>query len=727
MESTTIRARLDSTLSPDQASSSRQHILKNWLARGEPDMVETLREHPELLRQHSVLLELAIDEYEARTQEADLDISRYCTRFDEFGSSVRRSIQRQLEVHRHFSRDGFSIVWPRAGDDFAGFQILEQLGAGASSKVYLALERAVGNRRVVLKVSPSTNFEASILGRLVHPCVTPLYSNGCAPENNLNYLCMPFRGRSTLVDVLEFAFRKHWPRQDQCIFQAATRWQVEDSIVATTSSLKARLRFGSYVDSILKIAIQIADGLIASHGLGIIHGDLKPSNVLLTPEVKPLLLDFNLSHDLSVANASWGGTIPYMPPERLSQLVADQNSLGEVRFTATSDIFSFGALVYELLTGVTPLGSDELPSDPKSAASEAVKRLHSGIQDPRERNPLVSKRLSRHLLRCLALDPIDRFMTMHDVRKALEAEKMSVASVVRRAYVRPVLFAILYGLPVTLFASGALYAMVRPPSFERDYRRGLELIRENNPAAAAEEFNAAITARPSFSAARFELARARLVTGEIELAKNDFALLANREKHLPSVAYLAYCFNLTQGNTTAIPLWEKVLANGVQSVAIHNNLAASYLESSNNQSLDDRLDSVERELVSACAIDPSSLSVNINFVRLAIKKSKAKPSYNPFSSWQAARDALHSRDADESVRLNVALWWSQVLRFRHERELSGDDAVSEARSNQDAIAIAEAEFERLYASFKSHIGGYDQAPHSLQGLLRGDKFFIEPK
>ena len=82
----------------------------------------------------------------------------------------------------------------------------------------------------------------------------------------------------------------------------------------------------TYVDGVLKIAIQMAEALEAAHEQGILHGDLKPSNVLLTPEGRPLLLDFNLSQDFVLSPGVCGGTLPYMPPEYLRVLARHWNS-----------------------------------------------------------------------------------------------------------------------------------------------------------------------------------------------------------------------------------------------------------------------------------------------------------------------------------------------------------------------------------------------------------------
>jgi tetratricopeptide (TPR) repeat protein len=377
---------------------------------------------------------------------------------------------------------------------------------------------------------------------------------------------------------------------------------------------------------------------------------------------------------------------------------------------------------------VTPIGSEALPASPAAAAGEVLGRLRRGIQDPRDLNPLVGKRLSHLLLKCLAFEPIDRFATMREVHHALKADRYSLASLIRKARVRPVLFAALYVAPVILLLSSAIYAVTRPPSFEQDYVDGLTLLSSNNTAAAIDKFNAAIIAKPSYSAARFELARARLAAGETHLAKNDFAILANREHHLPSLAYLAYCLDLEQGYTEAIPLWERVKAAGLDSLAIRNNLAASYLAGSSIHSLKDRLRIAESELAAAYAIDPSSRCVNLNLVRLAVKKAKSDPQFNPFTAWRAARSALNAPEPDPSVRLHVALWWSQVRQFRRVHNIQAPDSnTAELPIGSFEAKTAEASFQALFDSLHPDFDDNGQIPAIFEQQLRGNHLFLEPR
>src|SRR5262249_19624358 len=115
------------------------------------------------------------------------------------------------------------------------------------------------------------------------------------------------------------------------------------------------LRHGTYVEGIRHLGAQLADALDFLHRAEICHRDLKPSNVLLTPNGRAVLLDFNLSFDALRVEQRFGGTLPYMAPEQLRAV--DFPTDAEVGAVGPrSDLFAFGVLVYELLTGRHPFG-----------------------------------------------------------------------------------------------------------------------------------------------------------------------------------------------------------------------------------------------------------------------------------------------------------------------------------------------------------------------------------
>src|SRR5439155_26206933 len=106
----------------------------------------------------------------------------------------------------------------------------------------------------------------------------------------------------------------------------------------------------SYVEAVRWMGSGLVDGLAHAHERGIVHRDLKPANILLTDEGQPMLLDFDLAHDTKLrgraAIAHIGGTLPFMAPEQIQAFRA-QTLLLDYR----GDIYSFGVIFYELLTG----------------------------------------------------------------------------------------------------------------------------------------------------------------------------------------------------------------------------------------------------------------------------------------------------------------------------------------------------------------------------------------
>ena len=275
-----------------------------------------------------------------------------------------------------------------AGTRLGPYEILTPIGAGGMGEVYRARDERL-KRDVAIKVLPPSysqdadrlrrfEHEAQSAGGLNHPNITAVYDLG-------SYEGAPY----IVTELLE------------------------------GETLRARLSGGAIaVRKAIEYAVQIARGLAAAHEKGIIHRDLKPENLFLTTDGRVKILDFGLAK-LTQAEAQGGpqtnlptatepgvvmGTLGYMSPEQVKGKPADQRS----------DLFSFGAILYEMLSGARAFHRD-------SAAETMSAILREEPPDLSATNKSVQPGLERIVRHCLEKNPEERFYSARDVAFDLEA------------------------------------------------------------------------------------------------------------------------------------------------------------------------------------------------------------------------------------------------------------------------------------------------------------------
>src|SRR5947207_3192818 len=244
------------------------------------------------------------------------------------------------------------------------YEILGPLGFGATSRVDKARDKIIG-RVVAIKTlvhsfgaAPQQKQflrEAQIVGQLSHPAIVSLFDVG-VEETGIAYLVMEYISGRTLQQLLAES-PVPWPR--------ACAWVAD-----------------------------LAHALGRAHQAGIIHGDVKPANILVTEDGHVKLSDFGIARFATQVSGSGRimGTPAYLAPEQIQ---------GEPH-SSKSDIFSLGIVLYQMLTGVPPF-------DGSSVAAVCAQILTTDPTAPSKRNPALPSGLDHIVMRCLAKDPADRY------------------------------------------------------------------------------------------------------------------------------------------------------------------------------------------------------------------------------------------------------------------------------------------------------------------------------
>jgi serine/threonine protein kinase/Flp pilus assembly protein TadD len=331
-------------------------------------------------------------------------------------------------------------AFPKVGSEFLGFQLAEELGKGAFGRVYLAHQGTLAGRPVALKIACDIAGESRTLAQLQHTNIVPIYSYH--RTESFQAVCMPYFGRTTLAQVIEhLSGRASLPSSGRelksTLKRSTTQVTTPDSTWDTRAPKPitrsddpptpagdpagwARLESLSYVEAVLWLGLQLADGLAHAHARGILHRDLKPANVLLADDGRPMLLDFNLAEDVkqrtALTRAKVGGTLPYMAPEHL-EAFRDQAGVVDER----CDIYSLGIILFELLTGRHPFAIFKL-----GAPSEIIRQLIAERRQPppgaAKWNPLVSAATEAIIRKCLAPDANDRYQRAEHLRDDLDRQ-----------------------------------------------------------------------------------------------------------------------------------------------------------------------------------------------------------------------------------------------------------------------------------------------------------------
>jgi predicted Ser/Thr protein kinase len=262
------------------------------------------------------------------------------------------------------------------------FVVDRLLGRGSMGAVLLAHDPAIDRVVAIKLVQTAAHLsvaqrdkyrerfyrEASAAGQLLHPAIATVFDVGHT-DDGTPFLVMEYVKGETLRELLE----KGKPTLDET----------------------------------LQIARDVLEALSFAHAQGIVHRDVKPSNIMVTAERRGKIMDFGIAHVMGSELTAGGdlfGSPYYMAPEQLAK--------GPI--TARTDLFAFAVVLYRMLTGILPFTGDSF-----AAVAHAI--LHEKPLPPERLDPRIGKALSKLVLQCLEKSPADRAGSAPEVLHALTA------------------------------------------------------------------------------------------------------------------------------------------------------------------------------------------------------------------------------------------------------------------------------------------------------------------
>jgi tetratricopeptide (TPR) repeat protein len=544
-------------------------IKKAWRDGEEPDAAGALRDHPDLLQHRTFVIDLAYEEYCLREESGQApELASFCGTIPAFQSYLRNVIWGHCQLAQFSDIATTEIAWPNAGDEFAGHRITRELGRGAFARVYLATDADTGDRPVVLKLSPTASPEARTLGPIQHPNVVGVH--WARRIEDAFVICMPFVGSTTLRDVIVSAFEGN---RDARPTADVVRGTIEPAQVPPDSPLG---RARSHVQAIAAITASLADALAHLHRRGISHGDLKPSNIVLGPSGHPYLIDFNLAGGHADSLLRCGGTLPYMSPERVRLTLGDSSAVGDAQ---ASDVYSFGAVLFEALTGRLPFPPiDSL--DVGEMAADLARRQEQPAPPIRQANPDVPRPLANLIDACLARSPSAR-PAAEEVARALNRFAGPRSNWTR------------------WFACGAVLVLTLAGA-------GLWLA-SRGPAANLEESGPS-SQQPL---GPFERGVEHLRAGNVQLALAAFDEAKRAAADGRTYAHLAYCYTRLGQPRVAAEYYEMAVDHGYRPAWVHNNRA--YVLTQFNKTSRAQLRLALDEATKARELSPADRSIRFNW------------------------------------------------------------------------------------------------------------------
>ena len=516
-----------------------------------------------------------------------------------------------------------------ASQRIAHYRIIQKLGAGGMGEVFLAEDTRL-ERKVAIKTLPAKSIddeqarrrlfrEARAAATLDHPNICAIHEVN--EDGDCVFIVMQYVEGETLGEKL--------------------------------------LASPLTTDEVLDIGIQVAEALSEAHSRGVIHRDIKPQNVIVTPRGQVKVLDFGLARIMQKDRPSDPdaktetqlteegyivGTVAYMSPEQLKGVPIDTRS----------DIFSLGVLLYECAAGTPPFTGN-------SKIEISSKVLQVDPRKPSELNPLIPPLLERIILKAMAKDLKDRYQTvdemlrdLKDVRGAMSGATELMPSVTRRPaaasftesaqralqlrWVQVLVIAVPLLLVISFIGLRVWRASPYQPTAEAQffYGQGLVAMRAATYFQASKALKQSIALDSQYAPAHARLAEAYLEIGNTEQAKDELlaanslagkrSLAPNDKLHLDAIYATAQ-----HDFTGAIATYQKMVDQ-----AAAGEKANAYVDLGRAYERNDQIEKAIDSYLQATKLDPQSAGA---FLHLGIAYARSNRSGKSQSAGQAFTSA----------------------------------------------------------------------------------------
>ncbi len=283
------------------------------------------------------------------------------------------------------------------GDRIDDFEIHERLGEGAFASVYRARQISLG-RDVALKVSRNMGHEARTMASLEHANIVQVFSESIDENRNVRYLCMQFIPGLTLEYILKELEKRKEALSGNAILAMIEASLPSKQLLFDRTILKERelLQGLNSFETVLWLGNQLSRALSFAHSRGVLHLDVKPSNILISGYGRALLSDFNVSVnrqiDTQTAPVVLGGTLNYMSTEHKRAFLNSAESIQSLDHRA--DIYSLGVVLREVMKVAS------VENEPRLAVESLELFLNECTKEDPQFRIQNAKELEKRLLAC---------------------------------------------------------------------------------------------------------------------------------------------------------------------------------------------------------------------------------------------------------------------------------------------------------------------------------------